>query len=251
MGLQSLLLTTDSLAVDQLRTVLRDLGIGIEICEQAEHAQECLKRKHYDVAVLDCEAAGIEEVIAQMRTASTSRRAPLFLIAPNDGEAEMSLVSKAHCLLPRPMQLEKTWRALRTARQQMASSMFSYCRVRVEAAALLRCPSGETVEARTHNVGQGGVGLETPLPLKRGETLEISLNLPGCPEVVQGQAEVVWADGKGKAGLRFLMLVAEARTALDAWIAKALGEREFSFVFPADRQSMVDLADFSIAEPML
>lgn len=159
MALQSLLLTADQQVLHQLRSVLRDLGIGVEICNRAAQATECLRRKHFDVAVLDCDAPGVEEVIGQLRTAASSRSAPLFLVGPADSPAEAPFAGQADHVLPRPLALEQTWRALRRARQQMEFTMFRYCRVRIDAAALLLCSGGRTVEARTREVGQGGVGL--------------------------------------------------------------------------------------------
>lgn len=231
MALQSLVLTTDQQVLYQLRSVLRDLGIGVEICNRAAQATECLRHKHFDVAVLDCDAPGVEEVIGQLRTAASSRSAPLFVIGPADSPAEAPFAGQADHVLPRPLALEQTWRALRRARQQMEFTMFRYCRVRIDDAALPLCSGGKTVEARTRDVGQGGIGLQAPLPLGRGETLGVRLRLPGCPAVIEAQAQVVWANEKGRAGLRFTRLAAESRSALDAWIAKRLGEREFAYVF--------------------
>jgi hypothetical protein len=231
MALQSLLLTTDQQVLHRLRSVLRDLGIGVEICHRAAQATECLRRRHFDVAVLDCDAPGVEEVIGQLRTAPGSRNAPLFLIGPTDSPAQAPFAGQADHVLPRPLPLEQTWRALRHARQRMEFTMFRYCRVRIDAAALLRCSGGRTVEARTRDVGQGGVGLQAPMPLQRGERLGVRLKLPDCPAVIEARAEMIWADEKGKAGLRFIRVADECRPALDAWIAKKLGEREFAYVF--------------------
>jgi DNA-binding response OmpR family regulator len=249
MALQSLLLTTDQQVLHRLRSVFCDLGIGTEICNRAAQATESLRRKHFDVAVLDCEVPGVEEVIGQMRNAPSSPNAPLFLIGSNHSPAEAALTGQADYVLPRPLALEQTWRALRHARQRMEFSMFRYCRVRIDAAASLLCCGGRTVEARTRDVAQGGVGLQAPMSLRRGEALRVRLRLPGCPAVIEAQAEVIWADEKGKAGLRLTRLAAECRSALDAWIARRLGEREFAYVFNGPR-SMPRQMPVPAAEPV-
>lgn len=236
MALQSLLLTGDPEALRQFRSVLGDLGIGVEICERAGQASECLRRRHFDVAVLDSEAPGAEAVIGQLRTAPSSRSAPLFLIGPADRSSPTSFAGQADYLLSRPLALEQTWRALRGARQQMESTMLRYYRVRIDAAALLLRSDGSTIAGRTCDVGQGGAGLQTPITLCRGEILNLWLDLPGCREAVKAQAEVVWSNPKGKAGLRFLLLQDQCRSALEAWIAQGLGEREFAFVFSSTRE---------------
>jgi CheY-like chemotaxis protein len=234
MALQSLLLTDDSEARRQVRTVLRDLGIGVEICARAAQASDCLRRRHFDVAILDSDAPGAGDVIGQLRTAPSSRGAPLFLIGPANGAAA-SLAGQAEFVLARPLTLEETWRTLRGARQQMESAMLGYFRVRTDISVLLLRSDGSTVEGRVNDVAQGGLGLQAPTALCREETFNVRLELPGCRQVIEGPVEVVWADPKGKAGLRFLNLEEKYRSALEAWIAEGLGQREFAFVFNSER----------------
>ena len=126
MALQSLLLTADQRMLRQLGSVLHDLGIGVEICHRAVQASECLRRSHFDAAVLDCDASGVQEVITRLRAAASSRNAPLFLIGPTDRSSEATFAHQADYVLPRPMGLEETWRALRSARRQMESSLLRY-----------------------------------------------------------------------------------------------------------------------------
>lgn len=233
MALQSLLLTNDSEARRQVRRVLRDLGIGVEVCERAAQASECLRRRHFDVAILDSEAPGAGDVIGQLRTAPSSRGAPLFLIGPANGSAA-SLAAQAAFVLARPLTLEETWRSLRRARQQMESAMLGYFRVRTDISVILLRSDGSTAEGRVSDVAQGGLGLQAATALRREETFNVRLELPGCHEVIEGAVEVVWADPKGKAGLRFLDLEEKYRAALEAWIAEGLGQREFAFVFSSE-----------------
>ena len=236
MPLQSLVLTADQYLLRQLRSVLRDLGIGVEICHRAEQASACLRRRHFDVGILDCDASGAGDVIGQLRTAASSRSAPLFLIGPTDCSVETPFGVEADHLLSRPLSLEQAWRALRGARPQMESTMFRYFRVGVEAEAVLLRSDGRTEHVLTRNVAAGGVGLRVPFPLQRGETLVLRLELPQCREVIEAQAEVAWSNAKGDAGLRFIGLAAECRSLLEDWIGKELEEREFAFVFNGRRR---------------
>ena len=235
MTLQSLLFTADQYVVHHLRSVLRDLGIGTEVCPQAERAGECLRSRHFDLAILDCDAAGVDDVIGQLRTAPSSRGAPTFLIGPADRSAQTPLGEQASQILTRPLSLEQTWRALRSARQQMEFTRFRYFRVGVETDALLLRSEARRVHARARNVGVTGAGLLVPVPLGSGEMLGLRLELPGCAHAIESQAEVVWSSGKGEAGLRFTLLADDCRAALEAWIAKRLEDREFAFVFNGTR----------------
>jgi len=234
MALQSLLLTDDSETRRQVRTVLRDLGIGVEICERAAQASESLRRKHFDVAILDSDAPGSGDVIGHLRSAPSSRGAPLFLIGPANGSAPRH-AEHAEFVLARPLSLEETWRALRGARQQMEAAMLGYFRVRTDIPVLLLRSDGTIVQGRVKDVAQGGLGLHASMPLSREETFGVRLELPGCRQVIEGRVEVVWANPKGKAGLRFIDIEEKLRAALEGWIAEGLGQREFAFVFDSER----------------
>ena len=113
--------------------------------------------------------------------------------------------------------------------------MLGYFRVRTDISVLLLRSDGSTVAGRVNDVAQGGLGLQAPTVLCREETFNVRLELPGCRQVIEGPVEVVWADPKGKAGLRFLNLEEKYRSALEAWIAEGLGQREFAFVFNSER----------------
>lgn len=236
MPLQSLVLTADQYLLRQLRSVLRDLGIGVEICHRAEQASQCLRRQHFDVGILDYDACGAGDVIGQLRTAASSRGAPLFLIGPADCSVETPFGAQADHLLPRPVSLEQAWRALRGARPQMESTMFRYFRAGVEAEAVLLRSDGRTEHVLTRNLAAGGVGLHIPFPLQHGEALVLRLELPQRREVIEAQAEVVWSNAKGDTGLRFIGWAAECRSRLEAWIGRELEEREFAFVFNGTRR---------------
>ena len=235
MALQSLLFTADQPVFRQLGSVLRDLGIGVEVCRQAAQAGECLRNRHFDVAILDADSAGIDEVIRQLQSAASSRGAPLFLIGPADRSAQVPFAGQSSYLLSRPLSLEQTWRTLRSARQQMEFSRFRYFRVRVEDFALLLRSEGNALQAVMRNVGVNGVGLHVAAPLERGETLGLQFDLSGCRRI-ESQAEVVWSNAKGYAGLRFTALPDDCRSALEAWIAKRLQDREFAFVLNGTRE---------------
>jgi len=105
----------------------------------------------------------------------------------------------------------------------------------VEADALLLRSEAHRVHARTCNVGVTGIGLQAPVPLGSGEILGLRLELPGCVHAIESHAEVVWSNAKGDAGLRFTLLADDCRSALEAWIAKRLEDREFAFVFNGAR----------------
>jgi hypothetical protein len=70
------------------------------------------------------------------------------------------------------------------------------------------------------NVSLGGLYLESPPPLKKGEILRVQATLPGIPVPLQAFGEVCWS-GKEGGGLRFLAMAEQSIEALQNYIRSA------------------------------
>ena len=91
-------------------------------------------------------------------------------------------------------------------------------RVDLQVPARVKDEAGNVHEFVTVNVSVGGVGLEgvkNPFTLSRG--FEISFQLPDG-HTVEATSQLVWADVKGRAGIRFSKVSQEAQKHLRSWI---------------------------------
>ncbi len=87
-----------------------------------------------------------------------------------------------------------------TRRSQDAQAYF---RLAVELQVSMLRASGIVLQCTTTNVSQGGMAIRTPSSLDVGERLTIAFAIPNTDVSVNAEAAVVWADGHGKAGIRF------------------------------------------------
>ena len=78
---------------------------------------------------------------------------------------------------------------------------------------MLRRRSGSPIDARTVNVGPGGMCVSTPRPLALDEVLDFDLPLAGTVHV-DGRARVLRHEGHGAYALRFEGLLEPARARL-------------------------------------
>ena len=115
--------------------------------------------------------------------------------------------------------------------------MFRYFRVAVEVEAILLYSDGRTERALTRNVAAGGIGLRFLAPLQREKLWDCTSSSPNVAK--RSKPRRKWRGAMlGDAGLRFVVLAAECRSALEAWIGKVLEEREFAFVFSGTRHDL-------------
>jgi hypothetical protein len=80
---------------------------------------------------------------------------------------------------------------------------------------VLRRRTGSAIDARTVNLGAGGMCISAPRPLATDEVLEFDLRLSGA-DSVDGRARVLRQEGYGAYALRFETLPETARERLQA-----------------------------------
>jgi hypothetical protein len=85
---------------------------------------------------------------------------------------------------------------------------------------VLRRRSGSAIDARTVDLGAGGMRIATARPLATDEVLEFGLVLSGA-ERVDGRARVLRHEGHGAYAMRFEELVEPARERLRALAASS------------------------------
>jgi hypothetical protein len=86
---------------------------------------------------------------------------------------------------------------------------------------VLRRRTGSAIDARTVNLGAGGMCVATPRPLTTDEVLEFDLELAGTDHV-DGRARVLRHEGHDAYALRFELLPEAARERLRALAARTL-----------------------------
>jgi len=93
-----------------------------------------------------------------------------------------------------------------------------YFRVDVQVPVRIRDQKGNVHEFASVNVSGGGVAMEgVKNPFELSREFVVSLQLPGGPNI-ESAAQIVWADTKGRAGVRFLDMTEQAHLALQDWI---------------------------------
>jgi hypothetical protein len=68
------------------------------------------------------------------------------------------------------------------------------------------------------NIGEGGMAIQTVLPLKVGQRLKFNMPLPKAGAELAGTAEVVWCDCSGRAGLHFTEVSEGEQLQLRNWL---------------------------------
>ena len=78
------------------------------------------------------------------------------------------------------------------------------------------------------DLSEKGMAVRSPGGLVSGATVEVWFSLPYTERTFQCEGKVVWSDGIGRAGLRFVNLSDETTLELRQWLSKYAATQEES-----------------------
>jgi len=126
------------------------------------------------------------------------------------------LPAGAKFMIVKPVLAEQARRMLYAASGLLIHEYRRYFRCGLEVPIYLAAESRE-LRAKTVNISIGGLAIRTLEEIRLAERFRLKFVLPNAVGL-QADAEVVWADTKGRAGLRFLELPELAHRRLQTWL---------------------------------
>jgi c-di-GMP-binding flagellar brake protein YcgR len=97
-----------------------------------------------------------------------------------------------------------------------------YFRHPVEISATVVFGQGKELKTATSNISEGGMAIRCRGELPKGGIVKIVFTLPGSDISMEPKAEVAWADGAGRAGIRFTEMPDSSRQQLDHWLTEQM-----------------------------
>lgn len=220
MALESLLLCRDPATLRLLRRALDDVGIGVEVCSNADAAIERLARQKFDAVIVDCDDLdGAPKVLKNLQKASSNRRAIALAIINGLTSMRAAFDLGAHFVLDKPISLERASRSMRAALGFMIAEQRRYFRHPVNTVVYLTFGCVKRLPCTATNLSEGGMAVKMTEAIGPNWSVEMTFHLPGLADRLEGKGEFAWSDGKGRVGIRFVHLPADSRRLLDKWLA--------------------------------
>src|SRR5260221_13064883 len=95
---------------------------------------------------------------------------------------------------------------------------------------------GDAQESIVLNISQRGLAVQAAQPLKRGQMIYVSFLLPGTFDLIEGMAEVMWADIVGRSGLEFRALAESMQNKMTKWVFAKAKEQHLDIEDPVPRK---------------
>ena len=219
MTLDSLLLSQDPELVRVIRPTLEKLSIDVEICHEARAGADILISDKFDAVIVDCDdLSGGLAVLQGLRSTPSNKNSVAFAILNGKKTTtQQAFGFGANFVLQKPISALNASRCFNAALNFMVRERRRYFRhpVKMSVRILL---GDQTVQATSTNVSESGIALMLRNALPKGATPRLQFSLPETTRKLEVEAEVVWADVKGRAGLRFHNVPKEDQEHLEKWL---------------------------------
>jgi CheY-like chemotaxis protein len=223
MGLDSLLLSRDPQVIRILRPALEKLAIEVEVCRGASSGNEILSSEKFDAVIVDCDdLQGGLEVLQDLRKGTSNKNSVAFAILNGTTTTQKAFDLGANFVLQKPVSALNAMRCFSAAVGFMTRERRRYFRQPVEITATVVLGQGQKLKTTTTNISEGGMAIRCPGQLPKGGIVKIIFTLPGSHMPMEPKAEVAWADGAGRAGIRFTEMPETSRQQLDQWLTEQL-----------------------------
>src|SRR6266851_7461075 len=235
MILTSLMVCADEAAVLELRRVLEELNIHVELCADPVRAAVRLAQERFDLIILDCKKQS--DVISLLNESHSSRvkGSSLAVVVVEGQESIREMFSLGvNFVLYKPVSYERALSTLRAARAIMWKDKRRSARASVHAHATVDYANVEQEKATLVDLAEDGMAVLFGKKLPPTSKVYFQFKLPGQSASVRLSGQILWQDWNGRAGIQFVDVPRASRRLLteflSATLPKASAEKPLSTV---------------------
>ena len=217
--LRAMLLCADSLAVQTVTRVFRDLGVEVETSAGLGPAIEQITTHKFDAILVDDQVEGSALVLENSRQLASCRKSVRIVLADSPTGIGAAFQTGTQIVIYKPLTAERVRHGLRAVRNLMAQERRRGSkRVAVEIAAKLDYGRGRTLAVTVEDLSDSGAAVRSTRRLPESQHFLFECSLPGAAEILNARSELVWRDAGGMCGIRFSDMSASSRKTLLEWM---------------------------------
>lgn len=228
MRLQCLLVTREHELLELFRPALEHSGMEVEVRAEAASATEICRRRHLDGFLVDCDdVPGGQELMGSIRGSSSNRMSTILAVVNGVTSINQALERGANFVLGKPVEMERFHSYLKVARVFMEREHRRYFRFSVNLPVRVYRDEEQHMEGSLLNLSEGGLALRLAAGRRVEGSVHVSFEVPSIdPYRIDAKGEVVWSDGAGLIGVRFLYMADRARRQLLSWLEQLHAQME-------------------------
>ena len=223
MNLESLLISDDAALLGVLRPTLEKIAVDVRVCADCKAASDLLAKYKFDAVIVDCDdLAGGADLLKSIHKTQSNARSVSFAVLNGKTTTQEAFQAGANFVLQKPLTPLNATRCFNAALNFMVRERRRYFRLPVEMAVRILLPNTPELNAITTNVSEGGMAIRVKGMLPRDAEAKLQFSLPGSNTSLEVKCEIVWADGTGRAGIRFVKVPQSSQYQLDKWLTERI-----------------------------
>jgi len=223
MTLESLLISHDPALLGVLRPTLEKIAVQVEVCPESQPGYDLLVKRKFDAVIVDCDdLEGGPDVLKDLRQTESNAKAVTFAVVNAKTTAQEAFRLGANFVLQKPLTPLHAARCFNAALNFMVREHRRYFRHSVEMPVRIRIHKSQEIAATSTNLSEGGIAIRTAVRLPNDAMTELRFTLPESNTSLELKGQIVWTDGNGHAGIRFVDVPQSSQYQLDKWLTDHL-----------------------------
>ena len=217
MQFQALLVLTDNSAAELLSPVLAKFQVDGDLCANSADVALLLEEKCFDIILADFDDSHAAAQVIENVRHSASKNAIAVGLLSDPSNVRRAFGRGANFVLYKPIKSEQAHASLRAAIALLKRERRRKFRLPVQLPVTLSWQDAPEVEGIMLDVSEDGMDVLSAQPLEGSQNVEVQFSLPDLTQL-RAQAQVVWANTNGQAGLQFVDFPEANRETLCAWL---------------------------------
>lgn len=225
MTLESVLISRDAALLGVLRPTLEKMSVSVEICSSAQTGRDMLGLRKFDAVIVDCDdLQGGVEILKALRKTRSNGASVAFAVLNGHTTTQEAFQLGANFVLQKPLTPLNASRCLNAALSFMVRERRRYFRHPLEMPVRISLAEGSELNATATNLSEGGMAIHFPGKLPKDTSTQLHFTLPGTNTSLEIRGNIAWADGEGKAGIKFIEVPQSSQYQLEKWLTERLQE---------------------------
>src|SRR2546426_330968 len=161
MALKSLIVCADTKALQVLRQIFEDLGVGVEHCEHSSLATSRVATGSFDAIVIDAADPHGLQLISTARHSSENHTSLIVVLVDAREQVRELFTQGVNFVLYKPITPERAASSLRAARGMMRRGKSGKLRIRLHAQATIAYANAGNVPAPLLAFSEGGLAIQS------------------------------------------------------------------------------------------
>jgi CheY-like chemotaxis protein len=225
MKLTSLLVCADAASVQELRQVLDELKIHVEVCPTVVRAAVRLAQDRFDLIIVDwAKQSDVTSLLQESRTSIVNANSLAVVVVEGQESIREMFALGVNFALYKPVSYERVLSTLRAAQGVLFRDKRRKARATVHTQATIDYAGVENDRATLVDLAEDGMAVNFGKRLPPTCKVYFQFQLPGQSLTVRLSGVVMWQDWNGRAGVQFVDVPGTSRRILSGWLQNNLAD---------------------------